>query len=148
MPTLPRRPVRDTEILGFFVPAGVMVVLQPNLVHLLEEHWPDPERFDPTRFERDRPAAGEDPGTGHDAGSAHRGSYFPFGGGVHRCIGMHFGQIEVKYVMHELLLHYDWSVDPSYRMPLDSTALPKPADDLPVRLRRLSGASSTPAAPA
>lgn len=136
VPTLPRRPVRDTEILGFFVPAGVMVVLEPMLTHRLPDYWPDPDRFDPARFEADQPSSGGQPGDGRRL-SIDRGAYFPFGGGVHRCIGMHFGQIEVKYVMHELLLRFDWSVKPDYRMPLDTKALPKPADDLPVLLRPL-----------
>lgn len=134
VPTLPRTATRDTELLGFHVPAGVMLVLQPNLVHRLPTYWPDPDRFDPTRFEADA-GDGEDR---TDRGQArHRGVYVPFGGGVHRCIGMHFGQIEAKAVMHHLLRRFDWSVPEGYRMPVDSTALPKPADDLPVRLERI-----------
>lgn len=122
-----RRTTRDTEVLGHFVPAGALVSVGLCLSHRLEQYSTEPERFDPDRF---APPRGED--------AAHPWAYVPFGGGAHRCIGMHFAQPEATLVMHELLQRFRWSVDPSYEMPLDTTALPTPADDLPVRLERIA----------
>jgi cytochrome P450 len=60
----------------------------------------------------------------------------PFGGGVHKCIGMHFGTYEVKTLAHELLRRFEWTVPPGYQVRWDPTALPLPKDGLPVSLRR------------
>jgi cytochrome P450 len=47
---------------------------------------------------------------------------------------MHFGVLEVKALLHEMLRAYEWGVDERYTMPLDTTSRPRPADGLPVRL--------------
>ena len=80
----------------------------------------DPERFAPERRE-DR---------------SHRFAWEPFGGGVHKCIGLHFAGLEVKAIMHRLLRGYRWSVDPGYVAPLDHHALPFPRDGQPIALSR------------
>jgi cytochrome P450 len=124
VPTLIRKTVRDTDLLGRHVPADTLVVITPWVNHLLPEYWPDPHRFDPERFAPDRR---ED--------KAHRFAWMPFGGGVHKCIGMHFGMYEVKSLVHELVRRFEWSVPPDYAVRWDPTALPVPTDGLPVTLR-------------
>ena len=124
VPSLVRKTVRDTDLLGHYVPANTLVSVTPWVNHLLPEYWPDPHRFDPERFAPDRR---ED--------KAHRMAWMPFGGGVHKCIGMHFGMYEVKYLVHELVRRFEWSVPPDYKVRWDPTALPIPTDDLPVSLR-------------
>lgn len=125
VPSLPRRTTRDTEVLGHFVPGGTTVSVNPTLTHRLPGIWDDPDTFCPERFTAER------------AADIPAGAYVPFGGGVHRCVGMHFGRLEVLSVMHQLLRRFRWGVEPGYVMPLDTTALPTPADGLPVRLVRL-----------
>lgn len=61
-----------------------------------------------------------------------------FGGGVHKCIGMHFARTQVRAIFQELLRTYKWSVPDDYTWPLDLVALPFPRDRLPVTLERLS----------
>ncbi|MFC0037519.1 cytochrome P450 [Actinomadura rayongensis] len=121
VPALPRRAVRDTEILGHHIPAGTTVVVPLLTNHHMPEWWPDPERFDPERFARC-----ED--------KVHRYAWEPFGGGAHKCIGLHFAGMQVKSVLHQWLLRYRWSVPGRYTWPLDTTSLPSPKDGLPVRL--------------
>jgi cytochrome P450 len=60
----------------------------------------------------------------------------PFGGGVHKCIGMHFGTQEVKTIAHELVRRFEWTVPADYDVRWDPTALPLPRDGLPISLRR------------
>ncbi|HVV21213.1 MAG TPA: cytochrome P450 [Pseudonocardiaceae bacterium] len=126
VPSLARKAVRDTDVLGHFIPAGTMVSVALHFTHHMAEYWPDPERFDPGRFSDERR---ED--------RVHRYAWEPFGGGAHKCIGMHFSNAEVKAVMHHLLLRFDWEVDPEYRAPMDYTALPFPKDGQPIDLRVL-----------
>lgn len=126
VPALARRTVADTEVLGHFLPAGTMASVGVHFTHHMAEYWPDPERFDPERFAEHRR---ED--------RVHRFAWVPFGGGVHKCIGLHFAGLQVKAVLHQLLLRYRWSTASGYQAPWDYTALPVPKDGLPVRLERL-----------
>src|SRR5882762_3243344 len=126
VPQVVRRTVRDTELLGHHVPAGTITAVSPWLNHYLPEYWTNPERFDPERF-----------ADGRREDKSHRYAFLPFGGGAHKCIGMHFGGLEVKTVLHRLLRRYRFEVAPSYRVHWDTTALPFPSDGLPITLRGL-----------
>jgi cytochrome P450 len=118
-----RRAVRDAEIDGYFVPAGTLLMLQIYPTHRMEPWWRDPDRFDPTRFS---PEHADEPGP--------RDSWLPFGGHAHKCIGMHFGSMEVKAILHRLLRTTRFSVAPDYVPPLAAGTGPYPADGLPVTL--------------
>ena len=126
VPSIPRIATRDTSIDGYFIPSGAMVSVSPYQNHFLPEIWPNPEAFDPDRFAEDR----------HED-KVHRLAFEPFGGGVHKCIGMYFAGMQVRAIFHELLRSYQWSVPAGYEMPLDMVALPVPRDGLPVTLERL-----------
>ncbi|ORI26574.1 cytochrome P450 [Rhodococcus sp. 1168] len=126
VPVMARRAVHDTEIQGHFVPAGSYAAVVPHFTHHMSQYWPEPERFDPERFADDRR---ED--------KVHRYAWEPFGGGVHKCLGMSFAGAEIKTIMHHLLLRFDWHVDADYVAPLDFTSLPFPSDGQPIDLRRL-----------
>jgi cytochrome P450 len=122
-----RRAVRDTEILGHYIPAGTNINLWPGMNHRLEELWTEPARFDPDRF--------AEPRSEH---KRHRYAFAPFGGGAHKCIGMVFGQLEVKTVMHRLLRNYRLELPrPGYQPRYDYAGLPVPIDGMPIVLRRL-----------
>lgn len=126
VPAIVRKTVKDTEVLGHFIPAGTMVAISPSFSHHLEEYWPNPGEFDPGRFSPERK---ED--------KVHRMAWEPFGGGVHKCIGLHFAGAEIKIVLHHLLRNFEWHVDSGYKAPLDLKVLPYPKDGQPVRLTRL-----------
>jgi cytochrome P450 len=126
VPGLPRRAVRDCEYKGFRIPAGAMVQISVWFTHTSAEWWNEPLRFDPERFSE---ARAED--------RSHPFKWIPFGGGAHKCIGLHFGEMEVKAILHQLLLRYRWSVPEQYEMRQDFTSLPIPKDRLPLRLERL-----------
>ena len=87
----------------------------------------DPAALRPDRFSPER---AED--------KSHRYAWMPFGGGVHKCIGLYFAQMEIKTIMHNLLLEYEWSVPADYTWKLaDNSTLPVPKDHLPVTLRAM-----------
>ena len=127
LPFSVRRAVRDTEILGHYIPAGTNVTMWPGMNHRLPELWDDPERFDPARF--------AEPRSEH---KRHRYAFAPFGGGAHKCIGMVFGQLEIKTVMHRLLRIYRLELThPGYRPHYDNAGMPVPIDGMPIVLRPL-----------
>lgn len=123
VPAQPRMAIKDTQVRGHFVPKGAMVAIPQLANHRDERYYTDPNSFDPERFSPDR---AED--------KAHRMAWIPFGGGVHKCIGLYFGQMEIKTIMHNLLRDYEWFVPAGYRLPMDYSALPVPKDKLPVTL--------------
>ncbi|MGH8959697.1 MAG: cytochrome P450 [Jatrophihabitantaceae bacterium] len=125
VPGVVRRSVKDTSVAGYFVPRDTQVTVNVHFGHQLAEYWPDPGRFDPERFSDERR---ED--------KIHRSAWIPFGGGVHKCIGMHFGTMQVKAAMHQVLQNFEWSVPRGYELPIDWTSLPRPKDGLPVHLVR------------
>nr|WP_200862790.1 cytochrome P450 [Amycolatopsis orientalis] len=123
VPSLARKTTKDTAVLGRYLPEGTMVAVSPTLNHYSPDHWTDPLRFDPERFGPDRR---ED--------KSHRFAWMPFGGGAHKCIGLQFGGLEVKALLHELLRAHRWSVPEAYVAKWDYVSLPVPADGLPARL--------------
>ena len=120
-----RRAVRDTEICGYFIPEGTNINLWPGMNHRLPELWTDPDTFDPARF--------AEPRSEH---KRHRYAFAPFGGGAHKCIGMVFGQLEIKTIMHRVLQNYRLELPhPGYVPKYDYAGMPVPIDGMPITLR-------------
>jgi cytochrome P450 len=78
----------DVELAGWRVPAGTVVVPAIALLQLAPEHYPDPVDFRPERFLDGQPA----PYT-----------WIPFGGGVRRCLGAAFAQLEIRTVLETVV---------------------------------------------
>lgn len=122
-----RQAVRDTELLGYYIPAGTNITIWPGMNHRLPELWTEPDKFDPERF--------AEPRSEH---KSHRYAFAPFGGGAHKCIGMVFGQLEVKTVLHRLLRRYRIELArPGYQPRWDYGGMPIPMDGMPMVLRPL-----------
>jgi len=126
VPALMRRTVKETSLLGVRIPADTGVMVGVQFSHMMEDYWTNPSVFDPERF---APHRRED--------KSHRMAWEPFGGGVHKCIGLYFAGLEVKSILHRLLRDYRWSVSPGYRAPLDNSSLPFPKDGNPIHLTRI-----------
>lgn len=126
VPGLPRRATQDTEFTGFHIPAGHFVNIIPCHTHRMEQFWDAPDTFDPDRFAKPR-----------EEHKRHPYQFMPFGGGAHKCIGLHFGEMEVKAILHRMLLNFRWTVPAGYVMRQDYTSLPVPKDRLPITLQRI-----------
>ena len=90
----PRRSIESFELLGVEVPGGVMVNYCSWASHHLPEVFPEPWQFLPSRFAPEAKAA------------LPKGAYVPFGGGSRTCIGMRFGQLEIKAIARAILSRY------------------------------------------
>jgi cytochrome P450 len=82
--------VEDHEVGGYLVPRGSLVLVSQYVMHRDPRFFPEPERFDPARF---APEAKE---------VRPQFSYFPFGGGVRRCIGEGFAWTEAVLLLAAL----------------------------------------------
>jgi cytochrome P450 len=87
-------------VAGFDVEPGTMVVPAIATVQRADDVWPDPERFDPERFLNGTPAPY---------------SWIPFGGGVRRCLGAAFAQLEMKVVLKTILDRAELAPPPDAR---------------------------------
>jgi cytochrome P450 len=130
--TLARKTVKDTNLLGHYIPAGSLLGVSISSSHRMQPWWDKPDTFDPDRFTDERR---ED--------KSHRHGFVPFGGGAHKCIGMFFGAMEAKAILHQLLLRFVWSVPAGYQPPIGYLTGPYPSDGLPVTLTRTTFQGST-----
>jgi cytochrome P450 len=83
-----RRLVRPMRFSSYEVPAGTMVVPATYLTHRHPDHYPEPERFQPERFLGQKP---------------NPYAFYPFGGGVRRCLGMAFALYQMNVVIAQVL---------------------------------------------
>jgi cytochrome P450 len=90
----PRKAVESFEFGGHTVPAGAYVNYSSWASHRLPDVFPEPEAFVPERFAPEAKAA------------LPKGAYIPFGGGSRICIGMRFGQLEIKTIVTLLLQRF------------------------------------------
>jgi cytochrome P450 len=114
-----KRPVR---IGGIDLPAGTGVV--PNIygAHRRAATWPEPERFLPDRFLGRRP---------------NPYAYFPFGGGLRRCLGQAFALHEMRIVLATLLARAELALAPGYRVRITRRNITwAPSEGMPVVLTR------------
>jgi cytochrome P450 len=92
VPLAGRRLVTDLVADGVHLPAGTDVTPAIWLTHTRPEAYPDPYAFRPERF-LDKP-----PSTY---------SWIPYGGGVRRCLGAAFAEMEMRVVLAEILRRFD-----------------------------------------
>ena len=126
VPFIPRRVMRDFEFQGKTIPAGTNVSVSPGFVHMMPELWTEPEKFDPDRFSANRAEHRN-----------HKFAWAPFGGGAHKCLGMHFAYMQVKAFSFQFLQRFRVSVEPGYEPEWARIPIPKPLDGLPVKLEQL-----------
>lgn len=119
-----RRTIKECEIEGHRIPADTMVFFSPIDNHRNPEFWTNPLEFDPERFLPERAEH-----------KNHSFAFHPFGGGAHKCIGMHFAVMLAKTFMFKLLTTYDYSLPENFKTRFEWVPLPKPSS-LPVKLKR------------
>lgn len=126
VPAFMRRTVADTEIGGYFVGANTPIQVPMIYTQRMEEWWQNPLNFDPDRFARNE----------H---KQHPFQWAPFGGGAHKCIGLHFADMLFKAVMTRLLRRYEFSYPDGYQYPseIQNFPFPKPNDHLPLVLKKI-----------
>ena len=112
----------DATLGGWRIPAGAMVAPSIYLTHTNPEAWPRPYDFDPTRFVDQK---------------ASPNHYFPFGGGVRRCIGMAFALFEMRMILATTLSRHRATRLPGYvARPERRNVTIAPSGGMPVVLSR------------
>ncbi|XP_049841562.1 cytochrome P450 4C1-like [Schistocerca gregaria] len=76
------------------VPKGTVLLLVPGITQRLPQFYPDPLRFDPSRFLDGR------------RGKEHACSYLPFGVGARSCVGTQYARLQLKVFLAEILRRF------------------------------------------
>ncbi|KAK8595873.1 hypothetical protein V6N13_000553 [Hibiscus sabdariffa] len=113
-----REALNEFTYAGFAIPKGWKLYWSANSTHTNPECFPEPEKFDPSRFEGNGPAPY---------------MYVPFGGGPRMCPGKEYARLEILVFMHNITKRYKWEkLLPQENIIVDP--MPMPAKGLPVRL--------------
>lgn len=124
---MPRYALEDFEYNGHLIPANTTVTVSALFTHYMPEYWENPHTFDPMRFSPER---AEEKG--------HLFQYIPFGGGAHKCLGMHFAEVQGKMFLFHLLKNYRIEKQQHQkRYKFNPIPLAFPTDGLPLSFHKL-----------
>eukprot|EP00258_Populus_trichocarpa_P014133 XP_002325975.2 beta-amyrin 28-oxidase [Populus trichocarpa] len=113
-----REAITDFSYAGFTIPKGWKVHWSVHSTHKNPKYFPDPEKFDPSRFE------------GKDIEPY---SFVPFGGGPRMCPGKEYARLAILVFMHNVVTQFKWE-----KVIKDEKiiymSIPMPACSLPITL--------------
>ena len=93
-------------------------------VHRSSQYWTNPEKFNPSRFEKEeikkRPAF----------------AYLPFGGGPRLCIGSNFAMMEMKLILIRMLQRFDFELAENKTVSIEPMITLRPENGIWVRVKR------------
>ena len=92
IPLAGRRLATDLEADGLHLPAGTDVTPAIWLAHTRAESYPEPYAFKPERFLDKAPSTY---------------AWIPYGGGIRRCLGASFAEMEMRIVLSEVVRRWD-----------------------------------------
>ncbi len=124
----PRRAIADFEFAGHTVPAGAHVNYCSWASHRLPEVFPEPDAFRPERFSPEARA------------KLPKGAYVPFGGGSRICLGMRFGQLEIKVIATMILQRFRLELEPGQALRIRQAPTLSPSGGLPMTVRERGAA--------
>ena len=125
---IPRRCVQESTVAGYRIPIGTWVYVFPYVIHRDQRWFPDPESFEPDRF---------DP---KNSKRLDRLAYIPLGMGPHVCLGRALATIILTSILARILQEF------RLELPIGQTEIAsqvgiviKPANGLPLTVRRREG---------
>ncbi|XP_059658363.1 beta-amyrin 6-beta-monooxygenase-like [Cornus florida] len=114
-----REAITDFTYAGFTIPKGWKTFWTVHSTHKNPQYFPNPEKFDPSRFEGSGPA----PYT-----------FVPFGGGARMCPGKEYARLEVLVFMHNVVKRFKLEKAVANEKIIYHSS-PTPVNGVPVRLQ-------------
>jgi cytochrome P450/NAD(P)-dependent dehydrogenase (short-subunit alcohol dehydrogenase family) len=124
----------DDEIAGYHIPAGASVFLSPYVTHRHPDFWPNPEAFDPDNFSSHTPAR-------------HKYAYFPFGGGMRKCIGFQMALLIMRVVVATVVQHLDLAAVPGHPVQRGALIALRPLHGIKMVMRPRQGTHQASSGP-
>ncbi|MGZ3418170.1 MAG: cytochrome P450 [Polyangiales bacterium] len=116
-----REAIEDDVVGGYAIRRGTIVAVSPWALHRNPKHWPNPEGFDPERFD---PAAVE---------ARAKCAYLPFATGPRQCIGDAFAKMEAQIVLAAIARKWRFEHLPGALPEPDAKVTLRPRGGLPMR---------------
>ncbi|KAL6644766.1 hypothetical protein ACP70R_016374 [Stipagrostis hirtigluma subsp. patula] len=117
-----REATKDVFVNGYLIPKGWKVQLWFRSVHMDPEVYPDPKKFNPSRWEGHAPKAG---------------TFLPFGLGAKLCPGNDLAKLEISVFLHHFLLGYKLTrTNPNYQ--IRYLPHPRPVDNCLAKITKVS----------
>lgn len=108
---------QETELTGYTLPAGTEVFVSIYHTHRIPEIYPDPQVFNPSRWENFHPSPYE---------------YNPFSAGPRTCIGAAFAMMEIKIILAMLLQSFRLEYIPQRQIDRSGLITIKPKYGMPM----------------
>lgn len=112
---------KPTELGGYHLPKGTEVLVSITQTHHMNELYPEPESFNPSRWETITPTPYE---------------YNPFSAGPRICIGAGFATLEIKIVLAILLQRYRLEFVHTHPIDRAGVIVMKPKHGISMRLQQ------------
>ncbi|GFY94006.1 cytochrome P450, family 716, subfamily A, polypeptide 1 [Actinidia rufa] len=113
-----REAITDFTYAGYTIPKGWKLHWMSHSTHKNPQYFPNPEKFEPSRFEGNGPP----PYT-----------FVPFGGGPRMCPGNEYARLVILVFMHNVVTKFRWEkLIPNEKILSDP--LPRPTQGLPILL--------------
>jgi cytochrome P450 len=114
IPSFGRQAVEASEIGGYPVPKGLIILLSPNVMHHDPRWYPEPDLFRPERFSKEN----EQLLPGY--------AYLPFSSGPRVCIGNSFAAMEAVLVLATIAQRYRLRLVPGHPVVPQATLTLRP----------------------
>lgn len=124
---IPRGVRHATDLGGYALAGGSVVLVSPYVQHHDPRHWQAPDVFDPTRFSAENEEKIE------------KFSYMPFGGGPRICIGSHFALMEAQILLAMIVNRYELKLAPNAKVEPLRQVTTSPKHGLPMLVKRRGG---------
>lgn len=121
-----REAVEDHKLAGYLIKKGSTVLMSTYILQRDERFWPDADKFIPDRWEEQSVKE-----------ASNRNIYFPFGGGVRRCIGESFAWTEGILVLATIAQKWKFSLDPNQKIAAKPLITLRPKFGMKMRIEEL-----------
>ena len=118
-----RLALEDHEFGDYTVPKGSLILVSPYIAHRDSRYWDNPDKFIPERWETQ---------SVKEAGQKY--IYYPFGGGIRRCIGEGFAWTEGILLIATLARKWNLSLIPEQKIGLMPLITLRPKYGMRMRL--------------
>ena len=108
VPIFARETIAPFQLGDYLLPAGTCIAVHLEHIQMRPDVYPQPEEFKPERFVGSKPVIG---------------TYLPFGGGLHSCLGNHFAAAEARAFLRVFLLRGTFVAAESQHEPINRVML-------------------------
>ena len=124
----PRQARRDLKLGEYTIPKNSMILVMPYVIHHNPRFFPEPERFDPERFNAENEK------------QIPKYAYLPFGAGPRVCMGQTFAMIEARLILATVAQRFQLSRESNQEITLSPqiTLSAKHGMRMQINARRIS----------